>query len=202
MTTKECLASTKNMWEVWFCRFGLGGLVWEVWKVRFGRFGRFGLEGLVCEVWFGRFGLGGSFRRFGVGVLVLDVIVFDLCQHCNLMPNRWKKFLLFRTTFHQRYTLGLVDLYRFAQLAVSAVPIIVWSNPCIKKFNRTPIFFSSIPLSFSLNDGKPPNYTHFPSNLFSFQKWNWFKTKTRRTPSALHTASIGGGQFWLWLMCA
>ena len=38
-----------------------------------------------------------------------------------------KKSLLFRTTFHQRYALGLINLYRFSQLAVSAIPILVWS---------------------------------------------------------------------------
>ena len=70
-------------------------------------------------------------------------------------------------------------------LVLIYVSISIQSNPTL--------FFSSIPLSFSLNDGKPPNYTHFPSNLFSFQKWNWFKTKTRRTPSA-RTAHC---KYWL-----
>ena len=70
-------------------------------------------------------------------------------------------------------------------LVLIYVSISIQSNPTL--------FFSSIPLSFSLNDGKPPNYTHFPSNLFNFQKWNWFKTKTRRTPSA-RTAHC---KYWL-----
>ena len=54
MTTKECLANIKYMWEVPFGRVGFEGLVLEV------RFGRFILGALVWEARFGSFGLEGS----------------------------------------------------------------------------------------------------------------------------------------------